>query len=537
MQQIITPPASLASLSPFNPLARVLRSGVRPLLHMPRFTAASSPVVVTSGDSRITSAAANQIAPTECLFSLIKRRLNEDNPGKSISFYDRAIGGTTYSNFLQTGTTLSAAGLSLPSFFTTVSAVWISYVQSLNPDLIILSWGINDSYSFVASQISSILSTIVGWTKIPDILLCTNVNASPNAGTPFNTSVNQIGYQTAAALTRSVALTKGNGFSISNLPNIGLIDIGRFFTMVHDGYDPCNQYLTQVLTNITGITSFPYTLPQTAGDFDLEITFPGQASSIWSGGVTRVAIDMGPNAASTVNELRILNSSGNAEAIYYPGNSTAGLSSNLGAMGSGDLVFRVTAKNEYVAVSCDGGTPVEFYVPRMAGQMSPQIRLAGTIPAGTNMNVNFYASGTALPSLITCSDAQMYSGIAAQGGNSSVHPDSFGVSSVEYAVLEATDFACQPSPGQYSAPATGATLTCNSGERALTYVIDPSAAIAALTINMPADPANFDTVTFAPTHNVTAVTFANGTLANAPSSFTAGTRVTLTYSLSNGKWC
>lgn len=94
-----------------------------------------------------------------------------------------------------------------------------------------------------------------------------------------------------------------------------------------------------------------------------------------------------------------------------------------------------------------------------------------------------------------------------------------------------------PRGSQESTPASGATVTAKAGLQAQTIHLLHGATIAALTVALPANPADDQSVTLVATSAVTALTYSGGTTgALAPSSLAAGQVATLRYSAASSTW-
>ena len=89
-------------------------------------------------------------------------------------------------------------------------------------------------------------------------------------------------------------------------------------------------------------------------------------------------------------------------------------------------------------------------------------------------------------------------------------------------------------PSAYSSPASGATVSIT----ATTTIIDPTAALAALTISLPGTPTANEVLFIGVTHAVTALTWSGGTVgANVPASApSGGVGWTLQYISAPAKW-
>lgn len=192
-------------------------------IHMPRLQLAAAPVVVMVGDS-ISTYAANNTGRADMLASLIDERLQRAFPAKTITFYNRSIGGQRFQE-LASASTVDPAGGSTTWWNGTS---WLAQVEALAPDTVFLSFGMNDRENISITSINTIVNTMLGWAKAPDIVFCTNL--VPSIQAPGNdTRIVQHGRDMAAGTVRSFA--KFNGY--------GLLDFHRQWCAVRDGFDPC----------------------------------------------------------------------------------------------------------------------------------------------------------------------------------------------------------------------------------------------------------------------------------------------------------
>ena len=210
-----------------------------------------NPKVAFIGDS--TTSLGDQFSTLDTPFELYKSAFLETFPTKSFSFSDYTIGGTVISQAGSTGAVIAPGG-GLPSWFTNNANTWISYVNTYNPTTLVVAFGINSTASSTPSNIAGFLALVAAFTNVPDIIFVTNTCANPAGGSPYNLSTYQAGALASAAATRTAALASNywpsNGntiFPYAGLPPIGLIDIGRYFSMGVQGFDPCKQILTQAL--------------------------------------------------------------------------------------------------------------------------------------------------------------------------------------------------------------------------------------------------------------------------------------------------
>lgn len=84
-----------------------------------------------------------------------------------------------------------------------------------------------------------------------------------------------------------------------------------------------------------------------------------------------------------------------------------------------------------------------------------------------------------------------------------------------------------------STPATGGTVTLLNNQY---NIVNPSGALATLTVNLPSSPNNNDVVYIKYTQAVTAVTYGNGTVVDGITAPTAGGLVTLTFDGGSNSW-
>ncbi|MEN7470549.1 hypothetical protein [Providencia stuartii] len=194
---------------------------------MRRFYNAASPTVVIMGDS-ISTEGPNALAKSDSMWSLIKKKVSLQNKAKNITYHNRAIGGQTWLH-------ANSKPTSFPSWYTNQSTDWLEYVKELQPDLLFLAFGMNDSNGFNAGAFFSVINKINQWTKIPSICIITNPVPAMNVTweNGFYATVFQEGRDYAANYVRSYA--QWAGYSI--------LDINRQFNLIRDGRDPLNAPL------------------------------------------------------------------------------------------------------------------------------------------------------------------------------------------------------------------------------------------------------------------------------------------------------
>jgi hypothetical protein len=235
----------------------VARTDLNPRLHLAIFAAAASPVVAMLGDSvstgpdtpypmaafRFTDSLPNPLAPSEIFWVLLKRKIRRDNPNKNITFKNFAIGGQGW---------VHAAGTiptQFPSWYTDHGAAWLTYIEAAAPDLLVIQLGANDGVGLTATQVKSALTTINGWAKVPSIVIVTNWEAA----NPTGGADTRAGERANANFLRTLCHSDGARklFGLTNLPPLGLIDLGRLQQLVEYGVDPAIQSLKEVLSAVS----------------------------------------------------------------------------------------------------------------------------------------------------------------------------------------------------------------------------------------------------------------------------------------------
>ncbi len=202
--------------------------GVIASKHLRQLNQAAKPVVVLVGDS-ISTYFANSVARGDMLSEVLRRTLEAQFPN-GVTFYNRAIGGKTW-NDLQT--TQYAA--TIPWYAGQTGTAWLTMVQNLAPDLVVFSFGMNDSGSVRALAAKAVIDAVQGWTKKPSIVMASCLVPSPASVNFPEGQTGQEGRDRAAGFVRSYAKFRG----------VGLLDMHRRACMVRDGFDPASSCITK----------------------------------------------------------------------------------------------------------------------------------------------------------------------------------------------------------------------------------------------------------------------------------------------------
>lgn len=424
------------------PAPRVFRSGIIPARHLAKFLASATPTVCAMSDS--TWSQANYVSGSDALGSKIAQRLREDYPEKTITFKDFSIGGTSLSQWNSTVT-----GANLPPFYTPTAATWASFPAAAGCTTLFVNFGVNDTGYESAATFAGVFANIVSWPTVPDVILVTNAIANQDAAAPFNTASFQAGYRANAALQRTLA-SSGMTLGAAAMPPLGLIDVGRYFSMSVLGADPAVQWLSysvNPVAPVSGVTAFPYALPPTpGGDFDVTVSFDNAGSSYVAAG-SQIAFSVadplgGTNSASTI--YFIPNGGSALYTNYYynnGGTQITGFGSVWNNTSAGNTL-RVIARGGRLQAYGNGALLMDVLAPRSYTGFTPRVSLINP-PAAASMTVQAYAVGTPRAYAPSLSPADCYGGTGATNqtsGNGINHDSSVCLNFVYGEALEATTF-------------------------------------------------------------------------------------------------
>ena len=413
-----------------------------------------NPKVAFIGDSTVSLG--DQFSSLETPLELYKAALLETFPTKSFSFADYTIGGTIIG---QAGLTGAVIGGTLPSWFTNSANTWISYINTYNPTTLFVAFGINATASSTPDKIAGFLALLAAFTNVPDIVFVTNTVANPAGGSPYNSPTFTAGNIASAAATRTAALASnywpsngGTIFPYAGLPPIGLIDVGRYFSMSVLGFDPCKQVLSTivpssspvVLTN-NATTSTQYYLPGSCdGDCVYTVTFNN--GNLWQSNSTVATIGFydpfgsSPIGAEITGSLHLQTTNGtNGYANIYGINASFITVSNSSAWSSTNNTFTVELKNGHLKATLNNTVMYNGIVPcASTSTFTPFISMTGTMPANQTITVNSYYGGTRQPYTPFSSYALAYGSLGGvNSGNGINHVSSYGVNEIYAPVIEA----------------------------------------------------------------------------------------------------
>lgn len=398
-------------------------SGVRPAIHLTTAAAAGSAVkVVFLGDST-TTINANQNAQSEYITPLIRQKFMLDNPGVTFTFVNLAIASTTFDDLdgIPGATPLSfVTGL----WYTDVGQDWLVYAEDELPDVVVFNFGMNYS-PFTTSLFRSVMTKIAGWSKVPDLIFCTNkVSSLMVAGHQEQTP--QEGRDRVAGYQRTYAMKNGHG----------LIDMNRRFVLVRDGFDLLNQPIATLATS-QAVTSGSYTFGTECHDFSLDFTL-GNAATFWAAATT-LEIQIGSKTGNTL--VIDKDGGGNLAVTVLADTSIDSVARTVTSISASTTVFKMFAKGGHLFLGSSGYiTLIDALVERHGGLFYPRIRSldGGGSLVATSYTVNTAGIGVPRLYMPMLTDEEIYSG-GDYGGSTINHPSGLSAALVDAAVIEATN--------------------------------------------------------------------------------------------------
>jgi len=245
--------------------------------HLKQLNSIQTPTVVLIGDS-ITTYYANSIGRSDMLTEVLRTIL--ENQFGTINFYNRGIGGMQFSNLFTT-----QYQTYIPWYQGFSTTTWLDMVKNLSPDLVVMSFGMNDGANISAVSLKAAIDEMQSWTKVPSIVMATNLVPSPASIDFPDGQTGQESRDKSAGLIRTYAKFR----------NVGLLDVHRKHCMVRDGYDPVSSILTKGDTiSATTVSGKKYCYgSKKVIDFKARLQFN---SITLSGGVNYLTVKTGSGA-------------------------------------------------------------------------------------------------------------------------------------------------------------------------------------------------------------------------------------------------
>ena len=400
------------------------------------------PVVVVVGDSISTE----QPSPSNLGASqwyLLQNAIEAANPGRNITFFNRAVGSQTWTNLNST------ASSNLPSWYSNASKLWTDYIKELQPDLVLIAMGMNDRENFVFAQMNAVMTTLAGFTPQPDVTLITPM--TPSAITATDTisgAVAQNGRDCVAGYMR--------GYSLLN--TCGLVDLNRRLRLVRDGMDMRHCALREIATSTSAL---PWTATTEAeGDFSLDMTFTtftltGNTLTVYLGttGVnTRTELLLDISGGKVRTQVRDINPSTLATTTQDTVVSTL-------ATPSGTVGVDVIVLDQRLCVLVNDTLIYAKIIKRFSGKFFPHVEYT----AAESPTI-IYSAGRYARYAGHMADEFLW-GTSAGGdyaGNEQNHPSGLAVASVMAPAIYEADWS--HSPMTIGDTATGVTTFIGIGE-------------------------------------------------------------------------
>jgi lysophospholipase L1-like esterase len=190
--------------------------------------------IVIAGDS-LTTYGAETLTCQDGFTEMFAMKIRADNPDLEFDIVSRGVGAQKAEN-LDTLPNVSYPIADRYPWYTNPARAWLDYVFDENPDYVVLSFGMNDQYSFDRAAFESVVQKIKNYGA--QVIIATNLvpNLSPNSDyESYGTFDSQEGRDYAAGWLRTYAMY--NGYP--------LIDLNRTFNIVRDGRDILNTYFVE----------------------------------------------------------------------------------------------------------------------------------------------------------------------------------------------------------------------------------------------------------------------------------------------------
>ena len=401
---------------------------------LPAFSLKKSPVVVVVGDS-ISTSEPNTVDGINSQYAYIKEKITSDNLNKTPVFYNRGVGGQT---FYQLNTVASS---NFPDWYTNHATPWLDYVASLNPDLVIVSMGMNDGgNNFVAAALTSVIAKIRAFSSKPDVVLVTCPLPSTHPGGSwdaiYGTEAAQEGRDYAAAAVRSA----GAFYSVP------VIDVNRVFNIVRDGFDITDSHSVDVGSPVA--VNGGYLSPIKCRNWSATVVMENRAQY---GLAKPLAVKVGPKS----NELVFIKLNAGNQILLDCFNTTGSYKQYVM---TGQVVpdsphsIQIEVFNQQIRVFVVG-SPVDSepkFVPMYVGGglYTPGIGYYDEVyNSGPISSITSFAYGEHTKYLPSITNNEMWgvgNGSAGTklpyGGNGINHPTSIGAAAVYKAAIDACDF-------------------------------------------------------------------------------------------------
>lgn len=415
-----------------------------PAVHLRRVARVASPRVVIVGDS--TTIGTDITTITNIIGAQVETRIRLQNPGRSFTYTNRGIGGTTYADLANVST---APAVTLPNWYTNTSQPWIYYVRDLTPDLVIVNLGTNGPVAgTTTANLEAIWNEIASWTPRPDVVFMTNfVRGSQTDTTTMESALNQ--RLQSAAFTRNYALYKG----------AGLIDIGRMSVQFRDGYDPRWPALKRVANGIAENMGYTFPTTFTTTDFSVQFTANNTSSAFWQNGAV-MRVTLSPFIGANTQYIEVYQSGGTFRVRAFSGATTILADTNTGVtVPTSSHIIQIEAVGPRVVFEANGTRLIDIpNFPRGNGPWRPAITWQS---GGTNNTMGPLSVWIAdpAPAMPQMTNTEMFGGTGNDyQGNGLNHPCNLSLAHLVSRTLDNCNFCLDEAgvPIEQSITAAGA---------------------------------------------------------------------------------
>ena len=398
--------------------------------HFKQCSVTETPLVVIMGDSIATDTPTTTFDETDSLWGQLQRAIVRSNPSLTFTFENRAIGGSTWTN-ANPSTLLNTTGLTLPSWAGAGTDSWLTIVEAMTPDMLILAWGMNDRENFVTAQFRAVVQEILSWTKVPDIVFInTMVPNRYSSDATISSDVSQNGRLFNAHYIRTWAAY--NGFPC--------IDLNRQYCKIVQGFDPRSTYFTGTASATSQI--IPYTAPETQQDFGIEIVTTASAA-LWSGKRIKLTTSyQGPNGGSW---LELYDDAGFLAVEFVAIDDGPGrylqYTSAVVTPTAGSINIKIFIKDDWVRITLGTSVVFEGLIYRHGGTYSPILSVtSGTVGP---WNIRTWIA-IWVPNNPALNDYELWgstdTSASVEGGNDLNHPTSKGAAFIYRDLFDAQDW-------------------------------------------------------------------------------------------------
>jgi hypothetical protein len=437
--------------------------------HAPHTTAklrAGTPVVAVLTGESTAAPMPNGFSVFNTTWGLLPTAMSRSNPGKQITWYNRAIGGQTWTNL---DGVVSSPDTTV-SWYTNPSRAWLAYIQDLNPDIVFIMFGGNDGTVFHVKNMLSVLAKLAAMPSAPDVVIMTsNCYPTHSAASVSNAGIVFEAQMHVQSFERSWSETHG----------IGYVDTGRVNVVMNRGVDVANlpvqrdPDVTGGYVNARKLIPLPFTWPKKVwgygghfyvapngwaamgGELRFDLGTYNGSGSANAGGLVRVGRDSATgNLYYQVDVTRIA-AGAEQDLTFIPKTVVSSW-----PLATGDESFHLTIANgKLVIIGMTAGGNDQYYtayigsIPRFGAPCIPQITCAaGSVPAALYFEkaMDGYATGlSVLPDphtmfmpFLTDSDwGGSNSAIMLPPGGIGAHPSAFTATHILSVAIDSCDFA------------------------------------------------------------------------------------------------